>query len=100
MYIALPPSGPENGGTEVMVVGSGFQDNGKARCRFGVPGDFSIVEGRVLSKYAKYKPSKLLKSLHVALRQTMLSQRRLTIPTVYHLQLALTKMNLVTILTP
>ena len=50
MYIALPPSGPETGGTEVMVVGSGFQDNGKARCRFGVPGDFSIVEGRVLSK--------------------------------------------------
>ena len=35
-----PNSGPSTGGTEITVVGSGFVNNGKARCRFGVPGDY------------------------------------------------------------
>lgn len=44
-----PNSGPVKGGTEITVVGSGFVDTGEAKCRFGVPGDYVIVYGKVLS---------------------------------------------------
>lgn len=44
-----PNSGPVQGGTEITVYGSGFVNTGDARCRFGVPGDYAIVYGKVLS---------------------------------------------------
>lgn len=44
-----PNSGPVKGGTEITVVGSGFLNSGQAKCRFGVPGDYVIVYGKVLS---------------------------------------------------
>lgn len=44
-----PNSGPADGGTEITVVGSGFINSGEAKCRFGVPGDYAIVSGKVLS---------------------------------------------------
>jgi hypothetical protein len=44
-----PNSGPVNGGTEITVYGSGFDTKGSPRCRFGVPGDYAIVSGKVLS---------------------------------------------------
>lgn len=44
-----PNSGPSTGGTEITVYGTGFNNGGYPRCRFGVPGDYAIVDGRVLS---------------------------------------------------
>ena len=44
-----PNSGPSVGGTEITIVGSGFEDTGEAKWRFGVPGDYIIVSGKVLS---------------------------------------------------
>jgi hypothetical protein len=36
-----------------MVTGLGFPVGGKARCRFGIPTNYAIVEGKVLSKKIK-----------------------------------------------
>lgn len=44
-----PNSGPIDGGTEITVYGSGFKNGGSPQCRFGVPGDYAIVSGKVLS---------------------------------------------------
>lgn len=44
-----PNSGPQGGGTDITVIGSGFVTNGHAKCRFGVPGEYQIVEATVLS---------------------------------------------------
>ena len=44
-----PNSGPISGGTEITVYGSGFKNGSGAKCRFGVPGDYAIVAGKVLS---------------------------------------------------
>lgn len=44
-----PNSGPSTEGTEITVVGAGFVNSGEAKCRFGVPGDYTIVSGKVLS---------------------------------------------------
>ena len=45
-----PNSGPSKGGTEITVYGSGFDIRGSSpRCRFGVPGNYAIVNGKALS---------------------------------------------------
>ena len=43
-----PNCGPSAGGTEVLVSGKGFL-NSTARCRFGVQGNYAIVDANVLS---------------------------------------------------
>ena len=45
-----PNSGPISGGTDITVVGNGFVDNKEAKCRFGVPGEYKVVDGNVLSE--------------------------------------------------
>jgi len=45
-----PQSGPTTGVTDIIVTGKGFQDEGNARCRFGIPSNYAIVEGQVLCK--------------------------------------------------
>ena len=44
-----PNSGPTSGITDVIVEGKGFEDDGMARCRFGTPANYAIVEAQVLS---------------------------------------------------
>jgi hypothetical protein len=44
-----PYSGPLGTQTQVTVYGEGFNRDGKAKCRFGVPGDYAILEGKVIS---------------------------------------------------
>lgn len=44
-----PNSGPDGGGTDITVVGSGFVNNGLAKCRFGVPGEYVTVDATYLS---------------------------------------------------
>ncbi len=44
-----PNSGPSTGGTEITVVGSGFVNNGRAKCRFGVPGEYQTVDATYMS---------------------------------------------------
>ena len=42
----FPASGPSTGGSEILVIGSGFTSEGEnqPRCRFGGPGNYAIVE--------------------------------------------------------
>jgi hypothetical protein len=42
----FPASGPSTGGSEILVIGSGFTSDGEnqPRCRFGGPGNYAIVE--------------------------------------------------------
>lgn len=45
-----PTAGPTSGVTDVMIQGKGFiNEEGNARCRFGVPANYAIVEAQVLS---------------------------------------------------
>lgn len=47
----FPTSGPSVGGSDVIVLGSGFSKDGEntPRCRFGTPSNFAIVEAVILS---------------------------------------------------
>lgn len=45
----FPNSGPSIGQTDITVIGSGFVNSGYSKCRFGVPGEYQIVEATVLS---------------------------------------------------
>jgi len=49
IYDTDPNSGPIKAQTEVYVSGEGFSREGKPKCRFGIPGDYAIVDGVVLS---------------------------------------------------
>ena len=49
IYDIEPYGGPLGVQTQVTVTGEGFSRNGKAKCRFGIPGNYAIVEGKVLS---------------------------------------------------
>lgn len=49
IYDIEPYGGPIGVQTQVTVSGEGFSRNGKAKCRFGIPGSYAIVEGKVLS---------------------------------------------------
>ena len=49
IYDIEPYSGPIGAQTQIMVSGEGFTRDGKAKCRFGVPGNYAILEGKVLS---------------------------------------------------
>jgi hypothetical protein len=58
MIALLPNSGPSTGKSEITIIGEGFQSSAtshdgdstiQARCRFGVPGNYAIVEAGVLS---------------------------------------------------
>lgn len=46
-----PNSGPTSGVTDVIVQGKGFVDEEgmTARCRFGTPADYAIVDAQILS---------------------------------------------------
>jgi hypothetical protein len=46
-----PNAGPTTGVTEVIVTGKGFVDEegDTARCRFGTPSNYAIVEAQILS---------------------------------------------------
>ena len=47
----FPTSGPTAGGSEVIVLGSGFVNDAQnsPRCRFGTPSNYAIVEAVILS---------------------------------------------------
>ena len=49
IYDIDPYSGPIGIQTQLTVTGDGFSRDGKAKCRFGIPGDYAILEGIVLS---------------------------------------------------
>jgi len=50
-----PNSGPTTGVTDVIIQGKGFEDEqGQARCRFGVPANYAIVEAQVMCKPYKF----------------------------------------------
>eukprot|EP01022_Parablepharisma_sp_SALTPOND_P004399 TRINITY_DN120219_c4_g1_i1.p1 TRINITY_DN120219_c4_g1~~TRINITY_DN120219_c4_g1_i1.p1 ORF type:complete len:1747 (-),score=99.47 TRINITY_DN120219_c4_g1_i1:2673-7913(-) len=49
IYDIDPYSGPIGTQTQITVTGEGFTRDGKAKCRFGVPGNYAILEGKVLS---------------------------------------------------
>jgi hypothetical protein len=46
-----PNAGPYTGNTDVMIVGKGFTEDlaDKAKCRFGVNGNYAIVDAEILS---------------------------------------------------
>jgi len=46
-----PSSGPTSGITDVIVQGKGFvdEDGSVARCRFGTPANYAIVDAQILS---------------------------------------------------
>ena len=46
----FPESGPIDGYTDIFVTGKGFTENiaSKAKCRFGVDGNYAIVDAEVL----------------------------------------------------
>ena len=48
-----PNSGPTSGVTDVVIQGKGFLDEegNTARCRFGTPSNFAIVDAQILCKY-------------------------------------------------
>lgn len=48
---SFPNSGKAEGGTEVLIIGSGFveRDGFAPRCRFGTPTNYKIVEAQVIS---------------------------------------------------
>lgn len=47
-----PSSGPYDGFTDIMVIGKGFMDengnSGSPRCKFGVDGNFAIIDAQVI----------------------------------------------------
>lgn len=47
----FPNSGKVEGGTEVLVIGSGFVKNADflPRCRFGTPTNYAITEAQIIS---------------------------------------------------
>ena len=47
----FPNSGPYAGNTDILITGKGFNDDysEKARCRFGIPSNYAIVEAEILS---------------------------------------------------
>jgi len=49
IYDIDPYSGPMGAQTQITVNGEGFSRDGKAKCRFGVAGNYAILEGKVLS---------------------------------------------------
>lgn len=51
MSAIFPTSGPMTGGSDIIIVGSGFVNDGQntPRCRFGTPQNYAIVEAAVLS---------------------------------------------------
>jgi hypothetical protein len=46
-----PNSGPYAGNTDILITGKGFNEDfeDKARCRFGIPSNYAIVEAEILS---------------------------------------------------
>ena len=49
IYRIEPNSGNLNYPTQITVYGEGFQKDGKPQCKFGVSGNYAIVEGKVIS---------------------------------------------------
>lgn len=49
IYDIEPYSGPYGIQTPITVAGEGFPKDGKPKCRFGIPGDYAILDGKVLS---------------------------------------------------
>ena len=49
IYDIDPYSGPMGAQTQITVTGGGFVKNGKAKCRFGVPGNYAILNAKVHS---------------------------------------------------
>ncbi len=49
IYDIDPYGGPIGVQTQITVTGEGFSRDGKAKCRFGIPGSYAIMEGKVLS---------------------------------------------------
>ena len=49
-----PNSGPTTGVTDVIIQGKGFVDEegDTARCRFGTPANYAIVEAQILCKFS------------------------------------------------
>lgn len=47
----FPNSGKVEGGTEVLIIGSGFvkKDDFQPRCRFGTPTNYAITEAQIIS---------------------------------------------------
>lgn len=47
----FPPSGPAHGGSQILIVGSGFMDipDAQPRCRFGAPSNYVITTASILS---------------------------------------------------
>lgn len=47
----FPNSGKVEGGTEILIIGSGFvkKDDFQPRCRFGTPTNYAITEGQIIS---------------------------------------------------
>lgn len=46
-----PNSGPITGSTDILITGKGFNEEyqEKAKCRFGIPSDYAIVDAEILS---------------------------------------------------
>ena len=49
IYDIEPYSGPVGSSTQITVTGEGFPKNGKGKCRFGVAGNYIVLNGKVLS---------------------------------------------------
>jgi hypothetical protein len=45
-----PSSGPAQGGTDIMIKGSGFIETDNARCRFGVPGYYAYTSAKFIDE--------------------------------------------------
>ena len=47
----FPNGGPNTGATDVIVSGKGFidEEGSTARCRFGTPANYAIVDAQILS---------------------------------------------------
>jgi hypothetical protein len=47
----FPNSGPYSGNTDILITGKGFNEElqEKAKCRFGIPSNFAIVEAEIIS---------------------------------------------------
>jgi len=46
-----PNSGPYSGITDILITGKGFNEDfqEKAKCRFGIPSNYAILEAEILS---------------------------------------------------